>query len=63
MTDNEVYSFLKENNENVLFCERTGNLISVFCKDDVKVIFQFPSVKNAQYHYRRFRKELEEIYV
>ena len=58
-----LYEFLKENSENVIFCDRTGNLISVYCRDDVKVIFKFKTISLAQNKYRKFRKELEGIQV
>ena len=58
-----LYEFLKENSENVIFCDRTGNLISVYCRNDIKVIFKFNTVHLAQTKYRQFRKELEGIKV
>ena len=58
-----LYEFLRENADEVLFCDRTGNLISVYCRDDVKVIFKFKTISLAQNKYRKFRKELEGIQV
>lgn len=58
-----LYDFLKENNDKVLFVDRTGNLIRVYCSDDVSVLFRFPNVLQAQKKYRLFRKELEGIKV
>ena len=58
-----LYEFLRENADEVLFCDRTGNLISVYCRNDVKVIFKFKTISLAQNKYRKFRKELEGIKV
>ena len=58
-----LYEFLKENKSEVICCDRTGNIISVYCKDDVKVQFVFPTVPIAQNNYRKFRRELESIKV
>jgi len=58
-----MYDYLKENKEDVLFCDRTGNLIRVYLTGDVSVLFQFPNVKSARKQYRKFRKELEGIKV
>ena len=58
-----LYEFLRENADEVLFCDRTGNLISVYCRNDVKVIFKFKTISLAQNKYRKFRKELEGIQV
>ena len=58
-----MYNYLKENNEEVLFCDRTGNIISVYCKNNIKVIFEFSTIQIAQTNYRKFRKELEGIKV
>lgn len=58
-----LYEFLKENNDDVLFCDRTGNLIAVYCKGNVKVLFEFSSVNKATFEYRKFRRELENIKV
>lgn len=58
-----LYELLKKNADEVLFCDRTGNLISVYCKNDTKVLFEFPSIQLAQKNYRKFRRELEGIKV
>ena len=59
-----LYEFLKENKESEVICvDRTGNIISVYCKDDVKVQFVFQTVHLAQTKYRKFRRELEGIKV
>lgn len=58
-----LYEFLKENKEDVLFCDRTGNLIAVYCRDNIKVLFEFPSVNQATFQYTKFRRELENIKV
>lgn len=58
-----LYEFLKENKSEVICCDRTGNIISVYCKNDVKVLFHFASVPIAQNNYRKFRRELENIRV
>lgn len=58
-----IYEFLKENNDDVLFCDRSGNLIAVYCKNNVKVLFEFSSTNLAQKNYRKFRRELENIKV
>ncbi len=58
-----LYEFLKENKDDVTFVDRSGNIIAVYCKDDVKVLFHFASVPIAQSNYRKFRRELEDIKV
>lgn len=58
-----LYEFLKENKDEVICCDRTGNIISVYCKDDVKVQFVFSSIGLAQTKYRKIRRELEGIKV
>lgn len=58
-----IYEFLKENNDDVLFCDRSGNLIAVYCKNNVKLVFEFSSISLAQKNYRKFRRELEGIKV
>ena len=59
-----LYEFLKENKESEVICvDRTGNIISVYCKDDVKVQFVFQTVNLAQTNYRKIRRELEGIKV
>ena len=58
-----MYDYLKSNTDDVLFCDRTGNLVRVYLKGDVSVLFQFPSVDYARKQYRKFRKELEGIQV
>jgi len=63
MKNSKLYSFLKENNENVIMCDRTGNLISVYCKGDAKITFVFPNVSIAQRKYTQFRRDLEGVKV
>lgn len=58
-----LYEFLKEHAEDVLFCDRTGNIISVYCRNDIKVLFEFNTIHLAQTNYRKFRRELEGIKV
>ena len=58
-----MYDYLKRNKDDVLFCDRTGNLIRVYLSGDVSVMFKFPSVDSARKEYRKFRKELEGIQV
>ncbi len=58
-----LYEFLKENKDEVICCDRAGNIISVYCNDDVKVQFVFKTVPIAQNQYRKFRRELENIKV
>ena len=59
----DLYAFLKENKEDVLFVDRTGNIIAVYCKGDKKILFQFPTINIAQTRYRQFRRELEGVKV
>ena len=56
-----MFKYLKENKEDVLFCDRTGNLIRVYLTGGVSVLFECPNVGLAQKEYRKFRKELEGI--
>lgn len=56
-----LYEILKENADEVLFVDRTGNLISVYCKDNVKVQFQYATIGQATFNYTKFRRELEGI--
>lgn len=58
-----IYDFLKENPSEVIFCDRSGNIVSVYCKNNVKVQFVFHSIALAQKNYRKFRRELENIKV
>ena len=58
-----MYDYLKENAKDVLFCDRTGNLVRVYLKNDISVLFQFHSVDYARKQYRKFRKELEGVTV
>lgn len=54
-----VYDYLKENNDEVLFCDRTGNIISVYCKNNIKILFEFKTINNASAKLTQFRRELE----
>ena len=58
-----IFNNLKQNKQEVLFCDRTGNIVSVYCKGDVKVIFPFSSISIAKDRYRDFRRQLENIKV
>ena len=49
--------------DDVLFCDRSGNIISVYCRDNVKIQFTFDSVEKATRKFTKFRKELEGIKV
>lgn len=54
-----IYDYLKTNNEEVLFCDRSGNIISVYLKNDIKIIFEFKSIEIATRKLTIFRRELE----
>lgn len=58
-----LYEFLRENKSEVICCDRSGTIISVYCKGDIKVQFLFPTIVLAQNNYRKFRRELEGIKV
>lgn len=59
----DLYDYLKENADDVLFVDRTGTIIAVYLKGDTKVLFSFPSISLAQTKYRLMRRELEGIKV
>ena len=54
-----IYDYLKQNNEQVLFCDRTGNMIAVYLKNDVKVLFEYNNIHTASKKLTQFRRELE----
>ena len=58
-----MFNYLRENNEDVLFVDRTGNIIAVYCKGNIKVLFEFSTQNIAKNKYREFRRELEGIKV
>ena len=59
-----IYDCLKEQcKEDILFCDRTGKIISVYLTGEVKVMFTFHSEGIAKDKYRIFRRELEGIRV
>ena len=47
----------------VLFCDRSGNIISIYCKDNFKIQFIYDSVEKATRNLTKFRKELEGVKV
>lgn len=54
-----LYEFLKENKDEVICCDRTGNIISVYLRNDVKVQFQYNTISTASRELTKFRRELE----
>ena len=58
-----MFNYLRENNNDVLFVDRTGNIIAVYCKGNIKVLFEFSTQNIAKNKYREFRRELEGIKV
>ena len=54
-----IYSYLKEHKNEVEFVDRSGNLIAVYCKNDIKVIFQYNTIGTASRKLTKFRRELE----
>ena len=54
-----IYNYLKEHNNEVEFVDRTGNIISVYLKNDVKVQFQYNTINTASRKLTKFRIDLE----
>ncbi len=58
-----IYEYLKANKEDILFVDRTGNIVVAYLKGDVKVMFEFNSINTASRKFREYRRELEGIMV
>lgn len=54
-----IYDYLKSNNNEVLFVERTGNLIAVYCKNRTKVLFEYNTIGTASRKLTMMRRDLE----
>lgn len=55
-----IYDYLKQNKKDVLFCDRTGNIISVYLKNDVKILFEFNTISTASRKLTQFRRDFED---
>lgn len=58
-----IYEYLKENKEEVLFVDRTGTIVAVYLKDNVKALFDFGTINTASRKFREYRRELEGVKV
>lgn len=58
-----LYDYLKEHKNDVLFCDRTGNIIAVYLKDNVKILFEYNTINTATKKLTKFRRDLENIKV
>ena len=56
-----IYQYLKNNKNDVLFVDRTGTIVCVYLKNDVKILFPFNTINKARRNYTVFRRELEGI--
>ena len=54
-----VYDYLKANRKDVMFVDRSGNIISVYCKNNIKVQFHYNTISTASRKLTQFRRELE----
>lgn len=54
-----IYEFLKQNKKEVLFVDRSGNIIAVYCKNGIKVLFEYSNIHLASKKLTKFRRELE----
>lgn len=54
-----LYDYLKRNSKDVLFVDRTGNIISVYCKNNIKILFEYNTISTASNKLTRFRRDLE----
>jgi hypothetical protein len=55
-----IYDYLKQNKKEVLFVDRTGNLLAVYCKNDIKILFEFSNIHAASRKLTQFRRDLED---
>ena len=56
--NDKLYENLKKQSDEVIMCDRTGNIISVYLKGDVKVLFSFGTINTAQKKYSMFQRDL-----
>ena len=54
-----IYDYLKRNNKEVQFVDRSGTIISVYCKGNIKIQFQYNTISTASRKLTQFRRELE----
>ena len=54
-----IYEYLKEHSNEVMFVDRTGNMLAVYCKNNIKVLFEFNTINTANKKLTKFRRELE----
>ena len=54
-----IYNYLKLHRNEVLFVDRSGNIISVYCKGDIKVSFTYKNINTASRKLTQFRRDLE----
>ena len=54
-----LYDYLKSHKNEVLFVDRTGSIISVYCTNDVRVIFEYNTISTASRKLTQFRRDLE----
>lgn len=54
-----IYDYLKRNNKEVQFVDRSGTIISVYCKGNIKIQFQYNTISIASRKLTQFRRELE----
>ena len=54
-----IYNYLKEHKNEVQFVDRSGKLISVYCTNGIKVIFEYNTISTASRKLTQFRRELE----
>lgn len=54
-----IYNYLKENNKEVQFVDRSGNILAVYLKGNVKVLFEYSNINTASRKLTQFRRELE----
>ena len=57
----DIIQFLKENKQDVICCDRTDNIVSVYLKDDVRIEFKYHSINKAIRKQSMLKKELEGI--
>ena len=55
-----IYNYLKQNKKEVMFVDRTGNIIAVYCKDNIKVLFEYNNINTASRKLTQFRRDLED---
>ena len=54
-----IYEYLKNNNSEVMFVERTGTLVAVYLKNNIKVIFEYKTIGTASRKLTQMRRSLE----